>query len=95
MKFIKRVDFEQSIMPAHFFYERQLLPFRRLSSTRINIEGSYYNFWRFTTKHLDRYFIAAFPVENVNHLLLFETTKNYNYVRHSREYKLKEFDIIY
>lgn len=93
MRFIKRVELNSPTRPAQFFYSLKLIPFRRLISKRIDIEGTVYNFWLFPSKNKRKY-IAAFPVENVNHFLVFEYREiSQCYLSTQKEYKLSDFDM--
>lgn len=95
MKFRKRLDFETTTRPAEFFYRKKLFPFRRLSSQPINIEGILYHWWMFNYDKKGRYFVAAFPTESADHVLLFETNQGFYVEYYKGEKKLSDFNSLY
>ena len=79
MRYVKTVYLNQHIRPAQYFYSLHLVPFRKISSKRLNIEDTIYNMWSFP-KIKKRDYLAAFPLEKIDHFLVFEYTDQYQYL---------------
>jgi hypothetical protein len=92
MRYVKTVHLKHQVRPAQYFYSLHLVPFRKVSSKRINIEGTIYNFWSFPPIK-KRDYVAAFPLEKIDHFLIFEYIypKQYLQLRTDKIYKVSDF----
>lgn len=92
MRYVKTVHLKYQVRPAQYFYSLHLVPFRKVSSRRINIEGTVYNFWSFPPVK-KRDYLAAFPLEKVDHFIVFEYVYPDQYLQlsTSKVYKLTDF----
>ncbi|OTN90304.1 hypothetical protein A5819_002804 [Enterococcus sp. 7E2_DIV0204] len=79
MRYVKTVHLKDHIRPAQYFYSLHLVPFRKVSSKRINIEGTVYNFWSFP-KIKKRDYLIAFPLKKIDHFIVFEYVDPYQYL---------------
>jgi DNA modification methylase len=79
MRYVKTVRLKHQMRPAQYFYSLHLVPFRRVTSNRINIEGIIYNLWSFPPIK-KRDYLAAFPLEKIDHFILLEYTDPVQYL---------------
>ncbi|EOL45839.1 hypothetical protein I580_01937 [Enterococcus caccae ATCC BAA-1240] len=79
MRYVKTVYLNEYIRPAQYFYSLHLVPFRKVSSKRVNIEGTVYNFWSIP-KIKKRDYLLAFPLEKIDHFIVLEYTDPYQYL---------------
>ena len=68
MRFLKREDFGECIRPAQFCMQHRLKGFRRYTAGTIVIDEIEYSWWAYFSEQ----YCLAFPVEEINHVLLFE-----------------------
>ncbi|OEG16187.1 hypothetical protein BCR25_18510 [Enterococcus termitis] len=92
MRYVKTVHLKHQVRPAQYFYSLHLVPFRKVSSRRINIEETVYNFWSFPPVR-KRDYLAAFPLERIDHFIVFEylEARQYLQLRTDKIYRLKDF----
>ena len=92
MRYVKTVYLKHQVRPAQYFYSLHLIPFRKVSSKRINIEGTIYNFWSFPPVK-KRDYLAAFPLEKVDHFIVFEYVypNQYLQLQPNKIYELTDF----
>lgn len=92
MRYVKTVHLNEHIRPAQYCYSFHLIPFRKLPSKRINIEGTVYNFWSFPPVK-KRDYLAAFLLEKIDHFIVFEYIypNQYSLLSTSKVYKLTDF----
>ena len=92
MRYVKTVHLKEHLRPAQYFYSLQLVPFHKVSSKRLYIEGTIYNLWSFP-KIKKKDYLAAFPLEKIDHFLVLEYTDPYQYLTLSskKNYKLTDF----
>ncbi|MGM0216927.1 hypothetical protein [Enterococcus sp. AZ126] len=79
MRYVKTVHLKEHIRPAQYFYSLNLVPFRKVSSKRLNIEGTIYNLWAFP-KIKKRDYLLAFPLEKIDHFIVLEYTDQQQYL---------------
>lgn len=89
MRFIKREDFKGHTRPAKFCLQNKLVGFMKASHEVIIIENIEYNWWVYDSNK----YCMAFPVKNIDHVLLFEQDfhSKLPFSKNGEDYSLDEF----